>query len=55
MAKFISEVVKLADEDQYAAFLRELYVVCVEADDERMLYNSYLHTQALLNEVDSNM
>ncbi|KAL3658173.1 hypothetical protein V7S43_016803 [Phytophthora oleae] len=53
MAKLISEVVKQADEAQYAAFLRELYVACVEADDERMLYNSYLHTQALLYNVDA--
>ncbi|KAK1940519.1 hypothetical protein P3T76_007970 [Phytophthora citrophthora] len=52
MAKLICEVVKQADEDQYAEFLRELYVACVEADDEGMLYNSYLHTQALLYDVD---
>ncbi|KAH7467047.1 uncharacterized protein KRP23_11373 [Phytophthora ramorum] len=49
MAKLIGETVKKADEAQYAAFLRELYVACVEADDESALYNSFLHTQTLLH------
>ncbi|KAJ8548555.1 hypothetical protein ON010_g11118 [Phytophthora cinnamomi] len=51
MAKLISQLVKQADEVQYAAFLRELYVACVEADDESALYNSYLHTQTLLHDL----
>ncbi|KAG2765757.1 hypothetical protein PC129_g3925 [Phytophthora cactorum] len=55
MAKLISELVKHSDETQYAAFLRELYVACVEADDESALYNSYLHTQTLLHNVEVDM
>ncbi|KAE9044440.1 hypothetical protein PR003_g2980 [Phytophthora rubi] len=52
MAKLISQLVKQADEVQYSAFLPELYVACVEADDESTLYNSYLHTQMLLQDLD---
>ncbi|KAI9983376.1 hypothetical protein PInf_007396 [Phytophthora infestans] len=55
MAKLISELMKQSDEAQYAAFLRELYVACVEADDESALYNSYLHTQTLLHNVEVGM
>ncbi|POM59489.1 hypothetical protein PHPALM_31780 [Phytophthora palmivora] len=49
MAKLIGELVEQEDETQYSAFLRELYVACVEDDDESALYNSYLHTQTLLH------
>ncbi|KAG7391396.1 hypothetical protein PHYPSEUDO_004931 [Phytophthora pseudosyringae] len=55
MAKLIGELVKQADETQYAAFLRELYVACVEADDESALYNSFLHTQTLLLNLDATL
>ncbi|ETL36093.1 hypothetical protein L916_11880 [Phytophthora nicotianae] len=55
MAKLIGELVKQSDETQYSAFLRELYVACVEADDESALYNSYLHTQTLLHNVEVGM
>ncbi|RLN47068.1 hypothetical protein BBJ28_00014772 [Nothophytophthora sp. Chile5] len=49
MAKLVREKVKQADEGQYDAFLRDLYVACVEADDEGALYNSFLHAQTLLH------
>ncbi|KAF4322544.1 hypothetical protein BBO99_00002925 [Phytophthora kernoviae] len=49
MAKLVGDKIKQADKTQYAAFLRELYVACVEADDESALYNSYLHAQTLLH------
>ncbi|OWZ12563.1 hypothetical protein PHMEG_00014251 [Phytophthora megakarya] len=51
MAKLISELVKEGDQAQYSAFLRELYIACVEEDDESALLNSYLHTQTLLHDV----
>jgi hypothetical protein len=54
MAKLISELVKQEDEAQYAAFLRELYVACVEADDESALFNVYLHTQTLLHNLEAS-
>ncbi|CEG45815.1 uncharacterized protein PHALS_02087 [Plasmopara halstedii] len=49
MAKLLSKVMKQTDEVQYATFLRELYVACIEADDEKALYNSYLHAQKMLH------
>ncbi|KAG7397860.1 hypothetical protein PHYBOEH_012051 [Phytophthora boehmeriae] len=54
MAKLVGVKIKQADKTQYSIFLRELYVACVEADDESALYNSYLHAQTLLHNFHDN-
>lgn len=55
MAKLVSGLMKRSNEAQYAAFLRELYVACMEADNEKALYIPYLHTQTMLRFYDENV